>query len=161
MLRATVHYKKINEDTKERKVADDSKQHSYDVYDKSDKSSSTVSTTIIVMPGVIDAREERTVTVPDIENEFLQSDNEENILMLLGGKLTKMMVKIDPLIYGKYITYSSKGVPVLYVQFSKTFYRMTRPALLSYKRMRSDLEGMNFEVNSCDPFFSNKMVNGT
>ena len=37
---------------------------------------------------------------------------------------------------------------------------MLRVALLFYKRLRSDLENMGFEVNPYDPCVANKMVNG-
>ena len=38
---------------------------------------------------------------------------------------------------------------------------MLRAALLFYKRLRSDLENMGFEVNPYDPCVANKMVNGS
>ena len=44
--------------------------------------------------------------------------------------------------YRKYVTYSPKGQAMLYVRLSKALYGMLRAALLFYKRLRSDLEGM-------------------
>ena len=38
---------------------------------------------------------------------------------------------------------------------------MPRAAFLFYKRLRSDLENMGFEVNPYDPCVANKMVNGS
>ena len=52
------------------------------------------------------------------------------------------------------------GQAMLYVQLSKALYGMLRAALLFYKRLRSDLENMGFEVNPYDPCVANKMVNG-
>ena len=49
---------------------------------------------------------------------------------------------------------------MLYVRLSKALYGMLRTALLFYKRLRSDLENMGFEVNPYDPCVANKMVNG-
>ena len=49
---------------------------------------------------------------------------------------------------------------MLYVRLSKALYGMLRAALLFYKRLRSNLEGMGFEVNPYDPYVVNKMVNG-
>ena len=64
--------------------------------------------------------------------------------MMLRGKLAEMMVAVDPELYRKYVTYTSKGVPMLYVRLSKALYGMLRAALLFYKRLRSDLENMGW-----------------
>ena len=80
--------------------------------------------------------------------------------MLLRGKLTKMMVTIDPSMYQKYITYSKNGVPMLYVHLSEALYGMLRDALLFYKRLKSDLEDRVFVVNPYDPCVANDMVDG-
>ena len=80
--------------------------------------------------------------------------------MLLRGKLIEMMVKINPLLYMKYVMFLRKGVPMLYVRLSKALYGRLRAALMFYKRLRSNLENMGFEVNPYDPCVANKMVNG-
>ena len=51
--------KKRNGDIKARKVADGSKQRSYDGYGKSDGSSPTVATDSIFLTGVVDVKEGR------------------------------------------------------------------------------------------------------
>ena len=112
------------------------------------------------MMGVIAAKEGSIVAILDIANAFLRAENDERILMLLRGQLAEMMVKIDPSLYRKYVTFSQKGVPMLYVQLSKARYRMLRAALLFYKRLRRDLEDMGFEVNPYNLCVANKMVNG-
>ena len=99
-------------------------------------------------------------TTLDIANAFLQADNDETVNMLLRGKLAEMMVRIDPALYREYVTYSANGVPMLYVRLSKALYGMLRAALLFYKRLRSTLEEMGFEINPYDPCVANKMVNG-
>ena len=142
---------KRNGDIKARKVADGSKQRTYDGYDKSDGSAPTVITESIFLTGVIDAHEGRAVAVLDIANAFLQADNDETVNMVLRGKLAEMMVRLDPSVYREYVTYSAKGVPMLYVRLSKALYGMLRAALLFYKRLRSELEDMGFEVNPYDP----------
>ena len=80
--------------------------------------------------------------------------------MLLRGRLAEMMVQVDPSIYRKYVTYLPNGQATLYVQLSKALYGMLRAALLFYKRLRSDLENMGFEVNPYNPCVANKTVNG-
>ena len=121
---------KRNGDIKARKVADGSKQRTYTWYEKSDGSSPTVVTDSIFLMGVVDARERRAIAILDITNDFLHVTNDENFLMLLRGKLAEMMVAVDPELYQKYITYTSKGVTMLYVRLSKAFYGMLKEALL-------------------------------
>ena len=75
---------KRNGDIKARKVADGSKQRTYDGYDKSDGSLPTVALDSIFMTGVIDAREMRAIAILDIANAFLHAENDEKILMLLA-----------------------------------------------------------------------------
>ena len=97
---------KRNRDIKARKVADGSKQRTYDGYDRSDGSSPTVATDSIFTTGVIDARELRAIAILDIANAFLHAENNEKILVLLRGRLAEMMVQVDPSMYRKYVTYS-------------------------------------------------------
>ena len=78
---------KTNGTVKARKVADGSKQRTYDGYEKSDGSSPTVITESIFLIGVVDARERRAQAVLDIANAFLHADNDERVLMLLRGRL--------------------------------------------------------------------------
>ena len=78
--------------------------------------------------------------------------------MLLRGKLDEMMVRIDPALYLEYVTYSASGVSMLYTRLSKALYGMLRAALLFYKRLRSTLEDMRFEVNPYNPCVANMMV---
>ena len=107
--------KKRNGDIKARKVADGSKQRTYDVYDKADGSSPTVSIDSIFLTGVIDAYELRAIAILDIANAFLHAENNEKILMLLRGRLAETMVQVDLAMYRKYVTYSPNGQAMLYV----------------------------------------------
>ena len=88
------------------------------------------------LTGVIDAHERRALAVIDVTNAFLQAHNNKRILMLLRGKLAEMMVRIDPSLYREYITYSDKGIPMLYVRLNKALYGMLQAVLLFYKRLR-------------------------
>ena len=94
----------------------------------------------IFMTGVIDAKEKRKMALLGTANTFLHADNDETISMLLRGKLAKMMVRLDPVMYQEYVIYSIKRVLMLYVRLSRAFYGMSRAALLFYKRLRSTLE---------------------
>ena len=147
--------------SKARKVADGIKQRTYNGYDKSDGSSPAVATDSIFLTGVIDAYKLRSIAILDIANDFLHAENDKKIIMLLRGRLAEMMVQVEPAMYRKYVTYSPNGQAMLYVILSKALYGMLRAALLFYKRLRSDLENLGFEVNPYDPCVANKTVNGS
>ena len=116
-------------------------------YEKSDSSSPTVATNSIFLTGVVDARERRDIAILDIANAFLHATNDKKVLMVLWGKLAEMMVAVDPELYRKYVIYTSKGVPMLFVRLSKALYGMLRAVLLFYKILRSDVDNMGFMVN--------------
>ena len=97
----------------------------------------------------------------DVGTAFLNADNDERILMLLRGKLAEMMVRIDPVLYRQYVTYSKNGIPMLCVRLTKALYGMLRAALLFYKKLRGDLELTGFEVNPYDPCVANMQVDGS
>ena len=72
-----------------------------------------------------------------------------------------MMVRIDPSLYRKYITYSNKGIRMLYVRLNKALYGMLQAALLFYKELRGWLEDAGFEMNPYDSCVANKIVEGS
>ncbi len=66
------------------------------------------------------------------------------------------MVWVDPQLYRKYVTPSTKGEPILYVRLNKVLYGLLKSTLLWYKRLRSELEAMGFEVNQYNPCIAKK-----
>ena len=76
------------------------------------------------------------------------------------NNLAEMMANINPSIYRKYVTLLPKGVSILDVRLSKTLYEILRAALLFYKRLRSNLKDIGFEVSPYEPCVANKMANG-
>ena len=71
----------------------------------------------IFMTGVVDAK--KNVAVLDTVNAVLQAGNDKTVNILLRGKLAEMMVRIGPVLYLEYVTFSATGVPMLYVRLSK------------------------------------------
>ena len=92
---------KGNGDIKGRKVADGSKQRTFEGYNKADGTLPAVSTDGLLITCAIDAHEGLDVCTMDIPGTFLQADNDEFVLVLLKGTLAEMMVKIDPSLYRK------------------------------------------------------------
>ena len=46
------------------------------------------------------------------------------------------------------------------MHITKAIYGLLVSAMLFYKKLIKDLQGYGFEINPCDPFVANKMVNG-
>ena len=109
----------------------------------------------------IAASEGRYVRCYDVPRAFVNTDVNENVLMVLKGELAEMMVHIAPQIYWKHITVDGKGSPVLYVKQQKVLYGLMRASLLYYRKLRKELEEFGFVVNPYDPCVANKnMGNG-
>ena len=106
----------------------------------------------------IAASEGRYVRCYDVQNAFVNTDVDKNVLMVLKGELAEMMVHIAPRIYRKHITVDGKGSLVLYVKLQKALYRLMRASLLFYQKLRKELEEYGFVVNPYDPCVANKNV---
>jgi hypothetical protein len=110
---------------------------------------------------VIDAHKRQDVGCFDIPGAFLHADCNEDITMVLKGRLAELMVQVAPNIYRKYITVDKKNTAVLYVKMQKALYGLLRSALLFYRRLVSNLERDGFFLNPYDPCVANKQVNST
>ena len=86
-----------------------------------------------------------------VQRAFVNTDVDENVLMVLKRELAEMMVHIAPQIYRKHITIDKKGMPVLYVKLQKALYGLMRASLLFYRKLRKELEDFGFTVNPYDP----------
>ncbi len=60
------------------------------------------------------------------------------------------MAKMDPKLNRKYLT-DEKGEKVLYLHLQKAVYGMMKSALLFYRKLISELKGMEFEMNPYNP----------
>ena len=92
-----------------------------------------------------------------IENTFQHAENDEYVLILIRGNLVKLLVKVDPKLYQKYVITLEYGVPILYVKLNKALYGMLRSTMLFYKNLRSHLEEIIFGINPYDLCVANMM----
>ena len=113
-----------------------------------------------MITSVIDAGEHRDVATADIDFSFLHTQSDKDVTMVLEGALAKLMVKVDPTLYRKFITTTSNGKSLLYVKIHKALYGLLRRALLFYHKLVKDLEAEGFTINPYDPCVSNKLING-
>ena len=76
---------------------------------KEEAASPTVSTESTFITASIAAHEHRKVRCYDIPSAFVNTDVDEDVLMVLKGDLADMMVQIAPQVYRKYVTVDKKG----------------------------------------------------
>jgi hypothetical protein len=122
--------------------------------------SPTVSLESVLITSTIEAYEGREVAVVDIPGAYLSADMDEEVIMLLRGRLAELMVKTAPDIYRNYITVDATNQPVLYVKSQKALYGCLRSALLFYLKFVGDIESQGFTLNPYDPCVANKVING-
>ena len=115
-----------------------------------------------MLTGVIDAKQERDVITLDIPNAFVQTSipqgkNDDEIIMKIRGVLVDMLIEMSPETYKNYVVYE-RGKKVLYVRMLKALYGMMIASVLYYKKFRSDIESIGYEVNPYDNCVANKMI---
>ena len=57
------------------------------------------------------------------------------------------MVKVHPKLHRKYVIKLKQGVPMLYFKLAKDIYGILYSAMLFYKKLRSHLEEIGFEID--------------
>jgi len=122
---------------------------------KEDAASPTVSTESTFITATIAASEGRRVRCYDVPSAFVNTDVDEDVIMVLKGELADMMTQIAPEIYRKYITVDRKGTRILNVKLQKVLYGLMRASLLFYRKLRKELEQYGFVINPYDPCVAN------
>jgi len=138
--------------------ADGRSQHIYT--QKEEASSPKVSLEAMMLSCGIDAKEGRYVAVTDIPGAFLHTYMKGTVHMILEGTSAKLIVKLEPKIYRKYVWHDKKGKPMLYVQLKKALYGTLQVSLLFWELLSNKLTGWGFKINPYDHCVANKIVNG-
>ncbi len=112
----------------------------------------TESTFIIAAIAVSKRRRIRCFNIP---SAFVNTNVDEEALMVLKGELAEMMVQIAPQVYRKYVTVNKKGTPILYVKLQKVLYGLMRASLLFYRKLWKELEQYGFMVYPYKPCVAN------
>ena len=137
---------KRDSSVKARMCADGRKQKD-GTWSKQETTLPTVATKLVFITAVIDAHEGRNVACFDIPGAFLHADSDEDITMVLKGRLAELMVQVAPNLYRKYITVNRKGTAILYVKMQQALYGLLRSALLFYNKLVANLESDKFVLN--------------
>jgi hypothetical protein len=89
---------------------------------KQDTTSPTMLMAAAFITMVVDAYKERYAICFNIPGTFLHADSDKDIIMILKGRLTKLMVQGAPNLYRKYISVDRKGTAIFYVKMQKAIY---------------------------------------
>jgi hypothetical protein len=83
---------------------------------KDEAASPTVSTESTFIMALIAAKEQRKVQCYNVPSTFVNTDVDEEVIMVLKGELAEMMIQIAPKVYRKYVSVDKKGTKILYVK---------------------------------------------
>ncbi len=125
---------------------------------KDEAASPTVSKESTFITALIAAKEQCKVQCYNVPSAFMNTNVDEEVIMVLKGELAEMMIKIAPEVYRKYVSIDRKGTKILYVKLQKALYGLMRASLLFYRKLRKELEAYGFEINPYDPCVANKMT---
>jgi hypothetical protein len=120
----------------------------------------TVATKLVFITAVVDAHKGRYVACFDVPSTFLHTGYDEDITMVLKGRLAELIVQVTSNLYRKYISVDRKGTAILYVKMQRVMYGLLRSALLFYKKLVADLESVGFKLNPYGPYVASKTING-
>jgi hypothetical protein len=134
------------------------RKHQDGTWSKQDTTLPTVATELVFITAVINAHEGCDVTCFDILGVFLHADVEEDITMVLKGRLMELMVQVAPSLYRKYIMVNRKETVILYVKMQKALYGLLRSALLFYRKLVANLESDGFVLNPYDSCVNGKQM---
>ncbi len=120
----------------------------------------TVSTKSTFIRASIAAHEIWVVRCYDVPSAFVDTDVDEDVIMVLKGDLAEMMMQVAPEVYRKYVAIDKKGTKILYIKLQKALYGLIRASLLFYRKLRKEFEAWGFTINPYDPCVTNKMTEG-
>ena len=107
----------------------------------------TVLTESTFITATMAANERRKVCCYNILSTFINTDVDEDVIMILKGKLAEMMIQIAPKVYRRYVAVDRKGTKVLNVKLQKALYGLMRASLLFYQKLRKEFKMYRFVVN--------------
>ena len=107
----------------------------------------------------IEAHEGRDLATIDIPGAYLHTESNEEVIVILKGRLEELLVNKYPKLYMKYVVLE-KGFKLLYMRLQKVLYRFPFNALLFYLKLEIDLKNIFFIINIYKPCVVNKLVNG-
>jgi hypothetical protein len=151
---------KRDETVKARVCANGSTQRAY--ISREEASSPTAASEAIITIGVIDAKQKRDVMTLDIPNAFVQTKialDGDKIIMKIRDQLVDILLELCPGVYDDYVIDKGKH-KIMYVMMLKALYGMLISSIMYYKKFRTDMESIGFEVNPYNICVAKRKYNG-
>ena len=117
----------------------------------------TMWTEWIFITRVINANENREVTVVDFQGAFLHVDNDQDVIMFMKRRLVELMTLVASQTDQIYVMIEKRG-KVFFVKVQKVLYGMLKSMILFSKKIRGDLDSAGFGINPYDPCVVNKWI---
>ena len=92
------------------------------------------------------AKEGRDCATVDLPGFFLQTEQEEEILLKLTGSVAILLTESDPTKWKKHLV-KDNGKDVIYVICNKAIYGTMNAALLAYKKLANLFKDWGFVMN--------------
>ncbi len=153
--------KKRSGEVKAKKVASGNKQR--DFIDKKDASSPIVMQDSVVLTCMIDAKKSQDMATIDIPNAFIQTvveDSKDRVIIRIQGLMVDILEKIEPHVYGPYVTFDKRGNKQLLVECLNAIYGTMVASLLYYRKFTTSLYKEGYRMNPFNPCVWNKMIDG-
>ena len=112
------------------------------VFTKDEVALPIVATESVFITATIDTFENRDVAPVDLPGAFLHKGvdpNDDIVYMVLHGELATLMVKVNPMMYQKYVISDKKGRTLLYVELQRAVYGTLKASLLSFQKLVKQL----------------------
>jgi hypothetical protein len=116
--------------------------------DRTEASSPTASLARVMLTCVIDAFEEQGVATCDIPGAFLQTklpDDEEEIQVVLDGRMAELLAKILPETYQNYV-HLKRGQAYIYCKLTVALYVTLKVALLFWIKLTKSLKARGLKA---------------
>ena len=98
---------------------------------------------------MVDAFEKRDVATVDIPGAFLQTKmpkREDNVHVILDGRMAELLASINPETYQEYL-HQRQGQAYIYCHVNVAIYWTLKAALLFWKKRSISLKQRNFIIN--------------
>ena len=127
---------------------------------KEEVSSPTVSLEAMMLCCAIDAKENRCVVITEIPGAFLHTDMEDYVHMLLEGTIAKLIIKLEPSLYRKYVWYDRNRKTNALSTVKNVLYGMLQAALLFWKLLSNTLQDWGFKINKYNQSVASNIIQG-
>jgi hypothetical protein len=131
------------------------------VYTDKSESSQTASLAGVMLTCVIGAFEGRDLATCDILGAFLKTkipDDEEEIQVVLDGRMAELLAMISPEMYQKYV-HHKRAQAYIYCKLTVALYGTLKAALLFWIKLTKSLKARGFTINPYDWCIANTMIN--